>query len=77
MDKAIYSKERIICIFNERTALEISNNYTMKELTSMYLVIYETKPMSGFNKLRIVQTIKNYIYAMDRARALLKNVENI
>lgn len=69
----LYKRNEILDMFNQKSIEDIIHKYSLNELASMYFVIFESKPISSYNKTRIAQTIYNYAYAMDRASTLLKN----
>ncbi len=69
-----YKRDEVLDIFSENSIEDIVRKYTSKELIGMYFVIFDSNPISSFNKTRIAQTIYNYVYAMDRASTLLSGI---
>ncbi len=69
----IYTKEEVMQIFESKSIAVILEEFTVKDLTSMYKSVYNTKPLSSFNKERIATTIQQYFYRMERTDILLES----
>lgn len=70
-ERKTYEKEDVIAFFKKNSLESIVAENSKAELTAMYYAIYQAKPLSADNKLRIAQTIKMHIHSMERAKALL------
>lgn len=68
----IYTKEKVVKIFEENELSDIVAEYSKRELTDMYLTFYSSKPVTSCDKTRIAQYIYQYIYAANRTQTLLK-----
>lgn len=66
-----YEKEDVIAFFKKNSLESIVAENSKAELTAMYYAIYQSKPLSADNKLRIAQTIRMHIRGIERAKALL------
>ncbi|MCI8409675.1 MAG: hypothetical protein HFJ09_10480 [Lachnospiraceae bacterium] len=66
-----YTEDEVILIFENNKLEDIIKQYSKKELISMYLTFYSSRPVTSFDKKRIAQTIYNYIYSMKRTKTLL------
>lgn len=66
-----YGQNEVIDIFKNNKLESIISEYSLNELSDMYVAIFNSTPISSFKKARIAQTINNYLYAMDRASELL------
>lgn len=71
-DSIMYSEKEIEKIFNGKTTEDIKKEYTLKDLQSMYSVIYQTKASSGKNKDSIINNIGQYYGMRNRAKAFFK-----
>lgn len=69
--KNVYEDQEVISIFEAAELEDIIKQYSLRELICMYDAVFHSKPLSSYNKTKIAQTIKNYVYAMDRAETLL------
>lgn len=66
-----YTEEMIISIFKENKLEDIVEEYSKQELAEMYFTFYASKPLSSYDKTRIAQNIYQYIYTINRTKALL------
>jgi len=63
-----YIKNDVIDIFSSFSDEEIETNYSLNELRKMYEAIYNKKPASKKTKIEIINTIRNHIYRIERAK---------
>ena len=69
-EKRAFNYDEVINIFRSLCEKEIVGLYGLNELEQMYLAILGCKPLSkNKNKKQIIDSIKNYIYRIDRANA--------
>lgn len=66
-----FTQKMVIDLFNEYTLEDIIAEYSKQELSDMYSIFYSVKPLTSFDKAKIVQMIHQYIYKMNRAGVLL------
>ena len=70
-DSEFFAQKMVIDLFNEYTLDDIIAEYSKQELSDMYSIFYSVKPLTSFDKAKIVQMIHQYIYKMNRAGVLL------
>lgn len=69
-----FSMIEILKIFEQKSNEEIEKKYSLNDLRSMYLTIYEVKSPSKDTKGDLVSTIRNYIYGRKRADSFREDI---
>lgn len=70
-NKYAFEKADVLARFQANSVESVVADSTKDELIAMYYAIFDSKPLSSDNKMRIAQAIQNYIHDMNRFHALL------
>ncbi len=65
----IYNEEDIYTLFQQKNDETIMQEYSLSDLKGMYASIYKRKATSNYTKEKILSTLRNRMYTMDRAAA--------